>query len=487
MTPDKIVRGEPPAPPAWSDKRRQTTVSHVDDPQPDAEADTEAQTDETDETDETAPASEAEHALACVVGDPQPNAEVDMEAQADETDETAPASEAEHPLARDTTSPAINAGPLDQRAWWEDSAPITVAPQTAEAFTPDQGLSTPDQHTSAVPVVDIPPMPTSSDAPTEPLSVLVLQSANQPFSVEDTAVDDQDLDDRDDQDLAVDVRDTHMLDAESAPTLIHQRSVQGLAVTALRDVGRMRQENQDSVFALLTTLPREGLDVPMGLFVVADGMGGHDHGEVASRLAVRTVVYEVISQLMLPALDNAMTEALQPLMIAAVQEANRVIWDHARMVNSDMGTTCTAALLLGHALYIAHVGDSRAYMLEAGGLRCLTDDHSAVGRLIQLGQLDPSAARNHPLRSQLYRTIGQQPQIQVDFIYQPLGDSTHLLFCSDGLWGMVSEDQLQQALEQHRWPHDACAELIALANLAGGEDNISAVVVTLPIAERPSG
>ncbi len=486
MTPDKIVRGEPPAPPALSDKHRQTSVGHVGDPQPDAEADTAAV--QADETDETAPASEAEYALARIVGDPQPDAEADTAAaQVDETDETAPASEAEYALARDTTSPAINADPPDQRAWWEDSAPITVAPQTAEAFTPDQALSTPDQHTSAVPIVDTPPMPTSSDAPTEPLSVLALQSANHPFSVEDTAVDDQDLDECADQDLAVDARDTHMLDAASMPTLIHQRSVQGLAVTALRDVGRMRQENQDSVFALLTTLPRESLDVPMGLFVVADGMGGHDHGEVASRLAVRTVVHEVISQLMLPALDNAMTEALQPLMIAAVQEANRVIWDHARMVNSDMGTTCTAALLLGHALYIAHVGDSRAYMLEAGGLRCLTDDHSAVGRLIQLGQLDPSAARNHPLRSQLYRTIGQQPQIQVDFIYQPLGDSTHLLFCSDGLWGMVSEDQLQQALEQHRWPHDACAELIALANLAGGEDNISAVVVTLPIAERPSG
>ncbi len=457
MTADEIVDGEPPAPPALSDTPQQTLDDHGDNLEPDADAD--VLTVDTDET--------------------------------EEIDETALASGGDHSLTGDAPSLAINADLSDQRPWWEDSAPIANVPQTGESLTPDRILSTSDQLSGIAPAVDTVPMPVASDAPTEPLSVLALQSTHRPLGVEDIAVDDQDLHDRydrcDDQDLTSYVRDTHILGAERMPTLIHQRSVQGLAATALRDVGRMRQENQDSVFALLTTLPREDMDVPMGLFVVADGMGGHDRGEIASRLAIRTVVYEVISQLMLPALDNAMSEALQPLMIAAVQEANRAIWDHAQMVNSDMGTTCTAALLLGHALYIAHVGDSRAYILEAGGLRCLTDDHSAVGRLIQLGQLDPSTARHHPLRSQLYRTIGQQPQVQVDFIYQPLEDSTHLLLCSDGLWGMLSEDQLQQVLEEHRWPHDACAELIALANLAGGEDNISAVVVTLPIAERPSG
>lgn len=453
MTPDKFVRSEQPAPSTFADECRQTPVDHTDDPQSEAAVDMAAE-------------------------DP---------AETDQTDETAPVSAVDQALARDATSPAPNATHPDRRAWWEDSAPIPVVPQKDVSLAPDSLVFTLDQPASVELKEDSTFVPCASDAPTEPLSLLTVQPASQSFRAEAISGDEQDLDDRDDQDPAADVQDTHMLDAERMPTLIHQRSVQGLAATALRDVGRMRQENQDSVFALLTTLPRHGLDVPMGLFVVADGMGGHDRGEVASRLAVRTVVHEVIAQLVLPALDNAMSEALQPMMIAAVQEANRVIWDQAQMLNSDMGTTCTAALLLGHALYIAHVGDSRAYILEAGGLRCLTDDHSAVGRLIQLGQLDPSAARNHPLRSQLYRTIGQQPHVQVDFIYHPLGDSTHLLCCSDGLWSMVSEDQLQQTLEQHRWPHDACAELIALANLAGGEDNIAAVVVTLPIAERPSG
>lgn len=278
--------------------------------------------------------------------------------------------------------------------------------------------------------------------------------------------------------------DTQVLDPAQLPSLILHRSIQGLAFAARRDVGRMRQMNQDSVFGMLMSLPREASDVPLGLFIVADGMGGHASGEVASRLAMRTVLHEVLAQLVLPALDDDVIEALQPLMIGAVQEANRTIWDQARIAGSDMGTTCTAALLLGQAIYIAHVGDSRAYLCEAGGLRLLTSDHSTVGRLIQMGRLSPEEARTHPLRNQLYRTIGQQPEVQVDFVYQPIGNSSHLLLCSDGLWGMVPEDQLEHALLHSPWPQDACEELIALANLAGGEDNISAVVVTLPIGER---
>jgi serine/threonine protein phosphatase PrpC len=260
--------------------------------------------------------------------------------------------------------------------------------------------------------------------------------------------------------------------------------VQGLAAAAQRDVGRMRQNNQDNIFTLLTTLPREETDVPLGLFVVADGMGGHENGELASRLAIHTVVREVLANLLLPALQDGTIEALQPVMISAVEEANTVIWEYAQDIGSDMGTTCTAALLLGQALYIAHVGDSRAYLREADGLRPLTSDHSTVGRLIEMGQLAPEQAREHPLRNQLYRTIGQNAEVDVEFVYEPLGSSTHLLLCSDGLWGMLSEAQMEQVLAHHTWPQEACGELIDFANLAGGEDNIATVVVTLPVVER---
>jgi serine/threonine protein phosphatase PrpC len=273
---------------------------------------------------------------------------------------------------------------------------------------------------------------------------------------------------------------TRQLTEKDTPTLVALRSRRGLATAAQRDIGRVRSINQDSIFACITTLPRESSDVTLGLFIVADGMGGHDGGEIASRLAVTTVARHLLTELVLPALADNFTDALQPLLIAAVQDANRVIWEQAQLAGSDMGTTCTVALLLGHALYLGHVGDSRAYMATPTGMRLLTTDHSAVGRLIQVGQLDPSEAREHPLRSQLYRTIGQHPEVVVDFIYQPLGDATQLLLCSDGLWGLLDDEVLLDVLDHALWPQDACRELIARANLAGGDDNISAVVVTLP-------
>jgi serine/threonine protein phosphatase PrpC len=270
----------------------------------------------------------------------------------------------------------------------------------------------------------------------------------------------------------------------SSQDVAHNQSfhpaARGLAVAALRDIGRVRSINQDSVFAQLTTVPREGADMTVGIFVVADGMGGHEGGEIASRLAVSTVARELWANLILPALEDGAIDSLQTLMVEAVQAANRTIWNQSQLMSSDMGTTCTVALLLGHAVYIAHVGDSRAYLSSPEGMTCLTIDHSAVGRLIQVGQLDPSEAREHPLRSQLYRTVGQMPEIQVDYYYHQLGDASHLLLCSDGLWGLIDESELQAIFQQYVWPHDICAVLVQRANDAGGDDNISAVVVALP-------
>lgn len=263
-----------------------------------------------------------------------------------------------------------------------------------------------------------------------------------------------------------------------------QPAQQGLAFAVLRDIGRQRRENQDSGFGMLSSLPREGADLPLGLFVVADGMGGHEAGGLASRLAVHAVAESVVSQFMLPVMEDNTTTVLQTLMIEAVQYANQVIWEHAQQHGTDMGTTCTAALLVGRALYVAHVGDSRAYLLEHGQLQQLTTDHSMVARFVELGQITPEQAHTHPQRNQLYRAIGQQPDVVVDFVYQPIGTASHLLLCSDGLWGMLTDAQLTHVMQHTIWPQDTCHELIARANLAGGEDNITAIVVTFPIAER---
>ncbi|NNJ11625.1 serine/threonine-protein phosphatase [Chloroflexales bacterium ZM16-3] len=392
----------------------------------------------------------------------------------------------------DQTTPAEGASPENAPAAAPPSGnqPTDANPQApAEA----QGATVPDAavwwDSSAASTDDAPPpsqssaVEPSSETPTAPVSVLAVEQARQRLS--SVAAQVAAATGPEPVSLSTEPIDaTHQLEADQAPALSARQSAQGLAAMAARDIGRVREINQDSVFAMLTTLPREGSDLSVGLFIVADGMGGHQGGEVASRLAIRTVVHQVLSELVLPALDDNMSAALQPLMVSAVQAANQAIWDTAQAMGSDMGTTCTAALLVGHGLYIAHVGDSRAYLYEPGGLRQITSDHSTVGRLIQLGQLEPSEAREHPLRNQLYRTVGQQPQVMVDFIYQPLGMSSHLLLCSDGLWGMVEDPALAQALIRSPWPQDSCNELIALANLSGGEDNISAVVVSLPMAER---
>jgi serine/threonine protein phosphatase PrpC len=274
---------------------------------------------------------------------------------------------------------------------------------------------------------------------------------------------------------------TKPLEAHRVPRSRPEHGAQ-LAVAALRDIGRQRQVNQDHVFALTATLPREGGDVQMGLFIVADGMGGHDGGEVASRLAVSAAARHVLADLLAPALDGEVTAAIRPMIAQAVQDANRSVWEHGRAIGSDMGTTCTLALLLGRTLHLGHVGDSRAYLLSPSGIHCITDDHSAVGRLIELGQLDPSEAREHPLRSQLYRTVGQTPEVAVDLVTEPIGDATHLLLASDGLWSLVEDAALQAVVSGAATPQIAVEELIARANAGGGDDNISAIVVQLPVA-----
>jgi serine/threonine protein phosphatase PrpC len=309
--------------------------------------------------------------------------------------------------------------------------------------------------------------PSSDETPTEPLSLAAIEAERQrQLSLTPPEED-----------------GTRQIGQDYQPALTLRRSLQGFTAAALRDIGRVREVNQDSSLAMIMTLPREGSDVPVGLFVVADGMGGHQGGEIASRLAVQTVLTSVLERLVLPVIEDGILEALQPLMIEAVQEANAAIWREAQALGTDMGTTCTAALVIGHGLYVAHVGDSRCYVYEPGGLRQLTTDHSTVGRLITLGQLDPEEARDHPLRNQLYRTVGQQPNIAVDFVYHQLNNCSHIVLCSDGLWSMVDEKAIEQALHHSPWPHDVCRELIALANLAGGDDNISVVVVSLPLDE----
>jgi serine/threonine protein phosphatase PrpC len=270
--------------------------------------------------------------------------------------------------------------------------------------------------------------------------------------------------------------------AHSNPQLMVVLGERVLSAAALRDIGRERQENQDHCFAQVFTLPSDHTDLTLGLFVVADGMGGHHDGGYASKLALTTVVQAVLTEFVLPVLGGE-RRAPQPIMQAAVQAANATVYAAGQEAGSDMGTTCTAVLLDGQQLITAHVGDTRA-LLIGGGVKQLTTDHTAVGRLIAIGALTPEEAVDHPLRSHLYRSIGQNAEVTVDVTTTTIHDESHLVICSDGLWGLVPDTEIADIVTESATAQIAARHLIARANLLGGHDNISVVVVTLPAGSR---
>jgi len=244
------------------------------------------------------------------------------------------------------------------------------------------------------------------------------------------------------------------------------------------DTGRRRRHNEDTYV----------LHPP--LFAVADGMGGAQAGELASRLAAEAI--EDAQG------DGGGAERVTSL----VQDANRRVYDRSREDStlSGMGTTMTVALVEDDVVTIGHVGDSRAYLIRDGALKQLTDDHSLVAELVRSGRLTPEEAESHPQRSVITRALGTDPDVDVDtFTVEPRAGDVFLL-CSDGLTSMVGDEAILHIVEQHRGDLDAAArELIASANKGGGEDNITVVffdiaregeeaatVVSEPEADEPN-
>ncbi|HSL63266.1 MAG TPA: Stp1/IreP family PP2C-type Ser/Thr phosphatase [Gaiellaceae bacterium] len=231
--------------------------------------------------------------------------------------------------------------------------------------------------------------------------------------------------------------------------------------TALSDTGRKRRRNEDAYV------------VRPPLFAVADGMGGAQAGEVASRLAVEALAH------------GDADVGGEERVTALIQEANRRIYRHAGedAATSGMGTTMTVALVEDGGVVIGHVGDSRAYLVRDGELRQLTDDHSLVGELIRSGKLTPDEAESHPQRSVITRALGSDPDVDVDTFTVEAQPGDVFLICSDGLTSMVGDEAILRAVKEHHDDLDAAArELVRLANRGGGEDNIT--VVCFEIAEQ---
>jgi protein phosphatase len=252
-----------------------------------------------------------------------------------------------------------------------------------------------------------------------------------------------------------------------------------MIVGSAQSVGKKRDHNEDALFCLNIMKSDEKLDTPFGIFIVADGMGGHQYGEVASSSAVRAMSEYLIKKLYPPLMGTrpeVMDEPLQEIMEYGINEAQQAVLRNA----PGGGTTITAAVILNEELTIAHVGDSRAYLMTPGGLmQAISQDHSLVQRLIDLGQLTEEEAAVHPQRNVLYRALGQMEPFHADIKTVTFPNNGILLLCSDGLWGVVSDSMIFEIIKQNENPTIASRKLVDAANEAGGPDNISVILVKI--------
>jgi protein phosphatase len=260
------------------------------------------------------------------------------------------------------------------------------------------------------------------------------------------------------------------------------------------DVGQVRQVNEDSLLTLEANILEHEGNMPVGLYVVADGMGGHQSGEVASSIAIRTIGSIVNTSLIAPLVAGDPV-ACDPntcgkLLQQAVIEANRRIADLARERHSDLGTTVTVALLVGNQLTVANVGDSRTYVWRDNQLGVVTRDHSLVAQLVAAGQIAPNEIYTHPRRNEIYRALGDPhlTSAEVDTFSHLLQPGDGVLLCSDGLWDFVRDPIINAMLgtSADKDPRVACQDLVDRANSMGGEDNISTIYVRVLATEEES-
>ena len=246
-----------------------------------------------------------------------------------------------------------------------------------------------------------------------------------------------------------------------------------------QSVGKQRELNEDSLLTLTTTLAGNSGGLPFGLYIVADGMGGHQYGEVASNAAVRIVAGYIMKKFqpyLFSLKPSPPDESLQEIMQTAVRDAQKTIQSEA----PSSGTTLTAALVLGQQVTIAHVGDSRAYSIYPDGrVEVITRDHSLVKRLEELGHISPAEAENYPHRNVLYRALGQGEILEADVFTVSFPQGGYLMLCTDGLWGVVADQDMTKIIREAPNLQRACQNLVEAANLAGGPDNISVIIAQM--------
>jgi protein phosphatase len=266
-----------------------------------------------------------------------------------------------------------------------------------------------------------------------------------------------------------------------------------LLAAAKTDPGQVHSVNQDSAFAYVR---EPTLGKTRGLFIVADGMGGHQAGEVASRLAVETISKELDFLLQQSDLDETTPspppeagespsqgrlELFTKRLQIAIEGANEAISQYGQsdpVAAGNLGTTLTCVLVDDNQAIIANIGDSRTYLLRDQQFKQITEDHSYVAHLVREGQLAPEEIFVHPRRNVITRSLGYQPEVIADFWSMFLQPGDRLLLCSDGLWEMVQDEAvIANHIATARHPAQSVESLVAAANAGGGADNIGVVIV----------
>ena len=239
-----------------------------------------------------------------------------------------------------------------------------------------------------------------------------------------------------------------------------------------RDTGLLRKLNEDSILYTCFDLRTHLGNQSAGLFTVADGMGGHNAGEIASDLAVRVFHIACVSGLLAPSYSAPLS-----IMSEAFNKANSAVLEAARDRElQGMGTTLTSALVIGQDMYIAHIGDSRCYIINGRETLQVNRDHSVVQHMVEAGLITPEQARIHPRRNEITSVLGYSRDSIADLLHLRLYAGDHVLLCSDGLHGVVPDDKIASTVLAAASLDQACADLVSQANLAGGPDNISAVL-----------
>lgn len=242
----------------------------------------------------------------------------------------------------------------------------------------------------------------------------------------------------------------------------------GLRAAGGSDIGSRRADNEDALLC----------DVERGLFVIADGMGGHAAGEQASAIAVQTLDTELSGVRLRAALTEG-EDALRALFAETLRAASTAILragEH-RPEWKDMGTTAVVAYVADERLYLAHVGDSRAYLLRADDIRPLTRDHTVAMTLVDDGEITLEEARTHKLRNRLSQVLGAHGDITPDFTSLALQRGDRVLLCTDGLFDMLTDEEIAEIVNFSASPDEAVYALIATADDAGGRDNITIVAI----------